>query len=99
MKSEEIVLGHIVHSKAGRDADKYFVVVGIISDEYVLIADGDLRKVEKPKKKKIKHLVVHNMIASDIKSKMEAGIKINNNDIKNVLRLMGLTNQSNFKEV
>lgn len=99
MFTENIVPGQIVRSKAGRDADRYFIITKIINNEYVLIADGDLRKIEKPKKKKIKHLVVHNMVASDIKFKIEAGIKVSNNEIINSLRLMGLSSQSNSKEV
>lgn len=99
LESEKVGLGHIVHSRAGRDADRYFIIVGILNREYVLIADGDLRKVEKPKKKKIKHLVVHNIIASDIKNKIEIGVMPSNSDIRNYLKLKGLTGQSNNKEV
>lgn len=32
------------------------MIVGIYDDEHVLIADGESRKTEKPKKKKLKHL-------------------------------------------
>jgi ribosomal protein L14E/L6E/L27E len=97
--SEEIVLGQIVHSKAGRDKDRYFIVIDILNNDYVLISDGYLRRVEKPKRKKIKHLVVHDMIADDIKSKLEKNIRVNNGDIRNSLKLLGMNNQSNNKEV
>ncbi|MBE6692020.1 MAG: RNA-binding protein [Ruminococcaceae bacterium] len=51
------LLGHLVVSLAGRDKDCVCAVVGISDDEgYVLIADGRIRKVESPKKKKLKHL-------------------------------------------
>ena len=50
-------LGDKVCSTAGRDAKKCFFVVGIIDEQYVLISDGKTHKVEKTKKKKIKHLV------------------------------------------
>lgn len=93
MESKDIAPGQIVYSKAGRDKKRYYVVVGIPWDEYVLIADGDLRKVEKPKRKKIKHLVIHGMVASDIKEKLEANVKINNSDIKNSLKSMGLVDE------
>lgn len=49
-------IGDIVISTAGRDAGKYFVVVGIAEGQYRLVCDGKLRKISKPKKKKIKHL-------------------------------------------
>ena len=49
-------LGRLVVSSAGRDKGCICVIVGI-GDEpgYVLVADGRLRKVENPKKKKLKH--------------------------------------------
>ncbi len=50
-------LGDKVCSAAGRDAGKSFFVVGILDEQYVLISDGKTHKVDKPKKKKIKHLV------------------------------------------
>ena len=51
------LLGQLFISLAGRDKDLICTVVGIPDDEgYVLIADGKVRKVENPKKKKLKHL-------------------------------------------
>lgn len=51
------LLGHLVVSLAGRDKGIVCAVVGKSEDEgYVLIADGRIRKVEHPKKKKLKHL-------------------------------------------
>ena len=93
MESEKITLGQIVHSKAGRDKGNFFIVVGMSGDEYVLISDGDIRKIENPKKKKVKHLVFHDMMARDIKAKIKANIKINNGDIKNSIRSLGLVKE------
>ena len=59
----DIVKGSVVRAKAGRDKDKFFVVLqtdgeyALIADgEYALIADGKRRRVEHPKRKKLKHL-------------------------------------------
>ncbi|MDI6617188.1 MAG: RNA-binding protein [Clostridiales bacterium] len=92
-------MGQIVHSKAGRDKEKCFIVVGIIDNEYVLIADGDLRKIEKPKKKKIKHVIIRDLVAEDIKNKFEYNVKVSNSDLKNSLKQLGLINGLNGKEV
>ena len=49
--------GRLFVSLAGRDKDCICAVVGMSEDEgYVMIADGKKRKVENPKKKKLKHL-------------------------------------------
>ena len=51
------LIGHLFVSLAGRDKDCICAVVGTSEDEgYVMIADGKMRKVETPKKKKLKHL-------------------------------------------
>jgi len=48
--------GRVVLSLAGRDEGRYFVVLQQLDDQHVLLADGDTRKHQHPKKKKIKHL-------------------------------------------
>ena len=47
----DIVKGSVVRATAGRDKDKFFVVLGREGD-YALIADGKRRKVQKPKQQK-----------------------------------------------
>ncbi len=50
-------IGRLVVSLAGRDKGCICAIVGYPDDEgYVLVADGKVRKVEKPKKKKLKHI-------------------------------------------
>lgn len=51
----DIVKGSIVRAKAGRDKGRYFIVLQADS-EYVFIADGKTRPLQKPKKKKRMHL-------------------------------------------
>jgi ribosomal protein L14E/L6E/L27E len=87
---EGIALGQIVHSKAGRDKDRYFIVVGIVDDNYVLIADGQLRKINSPKKKKIKHLVFHDKFLEDLQKKLLGNERITDADLRKSLQSMGL---------
>ena len=49
----ELQYGQVVKSKAGRDKDKIFVIINI-EEEYAYLADGHLRRMEKPKQKKMK---------------------------------------------
>ena len=51
--------GQVVLSTCGRDMGKLQMVLEILDDSYVLVVDGK-RKIEKPKKKKIKHLQKYN---------------------------------------
>lgn len=79
-------LGKIAYSKAGRDQGKVFVVVSVLDDEYVYVCDGSLRPVEKPKKKKIKHLEFTNIIAEEIESLLMSDEKVTNAIIKRILQ-------------
>jgi ribosomal protein L14E/L6E/L27E len=78
-------IGQVVRSKAGRDKGRVFVVVGKFDDQHVLVADGDLRKIEKPKKKKFKHLQRYNDVIWQIKEKILRGDKITNEEIRKFL--------------
>ena len=52
----EIQTGSVVLALAGHDKGGYFAVIDFADDSHALIADGKRRKVEKPKRKKCKHL-------------------------------------------
>ncbi len=56
MKANPLEPGRVVVSTQGHDRGRRFVVVGVVDERTVLIADGDTRKLEKPKKKKLMHL-------------------------------------------
>jgi large subunit ribosomal protein L14e len=81
----EATLGEIVFSKAGRDRDKKFVVVGIIDEANVLISDGDYRRIEKAKKKKLKHLELTGVTIESIKEKLESRNRITNAELRKAL--------------
>ena len=54
-------IGTVVFSKRGRDKGRPFVVVSEES-EYIYLVDGDVRPLEKPKKKKVKHVQPTNTV-------------------------------------
>jgi len=81
----DTVLGQVVFSKAGRDAGKRFVIVGIVDSMYVLISDGNLRRIEKPKKKKKKHLELSETVIESIGNRLLTGQKVSNADIRKAL--------------
>lgn len=63
LTTTELSTGQLVRSRAGRDKDRLFIIIGIIDDQYVTIVDGDLRRVEQPKRKKIRHLSKTNRVS------------------------------------
>ena len=81
----DIAKAQVVKSRAGRDKGRIFLIIDIIDDENVFIVDGDLRKLDNPKKKKIKHLIVYNTILNELKYKLDNNIKLNNAYIRKLL--------------
>lgn len=56
--TSDIRVGQVVKSKAGRDKEDFFVVLEVIDDQYLSLVNGARRKLENPKRKKIKHVMV-----------------------------------------
>lgn len=88
--SKELEVGQFVKSRAGRDKERVFIVVEIIDEHYVHVADGDLRKLEKPKKKKVKHLNKLDLISAEVKDKVLSDMKLNNALLRKEVEKAGL---------
>ncbi len=76
--------GQVVFSKSGRDKGLPF----IIKDEdenYVYLVDGDLRKLEKPKKKKKIHIQITKYVDKTINRKLCGGEYLLDADIRKAL--------------
>ncbi len=85
----DLDIGQIVKSKAGRDKGKNFVVFDKIDAKHVLIVDGFLRRVDNPKKKRIKHLAKTNIISDEIRASILNDKKISNAFIRKELEKLG----------
>jgi len=90
-----VALGQIVVSRAGRDAGKKFVVIKVRDPHFVEISDGDLRRMEKPKKKRITHLNITNEKVESLEEKLKSGSRITNAEIRKALA--GLNTQQNME--
>ena len=55
-------IGQLVISRMGRDSGKKYVVIESCDDNHVEVADGFVRKVDRPKRKNVKHLIVHGAV-------------------------------------
>ncbi len=80
----DIYPGKVVISTAGRDKDRYFVVLSV-SDNFCYIADGKVRKVDMPKKKKIKHLRVTEFFLENIANKLTEEQTVTNSMIRRAI--------------
>ena len=67
MQNNDLV-GKVVLSKAGRDKNHLYVIVKQLDEQYVFLANGSTKTILKPKKKKLKHIEIVNVINDEIKS-------------------------------
>lgn len=79
-------LAEVVVSTAGRDQGKYYLVVGYDNVRYVLIADGDKKRFEHPKRKNPKHLRSACFVNEEISIWLANGKRIRNEDIKRAIQ-------------
>ena len=75
---DTLEIGQIIRSRSGRDKGKFMIIVGFYKDDYVYIADGSLRKSDKPKLKKIKHIAKTNVVSQEIAEVIDSGGSVAN---------------------
>ena len=85
MREYLIEIGRIVFSKSGRDAGKCFIIYDIIDEDYVYLVDGSLRKLSKPKKKKIKHIELKPARLDVIREKILSGKKVFDSEVRSAI--------------
>ena len=77
-------VGDIVLALAGRDSERLFVIVGILDENYVQLADGKSRKADCPKKKKIKHIELVKK-ADKVNEVNDVSVKFTNSVLRKIL--------------
>lgn len=84
----------LIVSKAGRDKGQLFYVVDA-DEQYVYLADGKSRKLEKPKRKKRKHVQLVAQTESRIADKIRNGEKVLNSELRKELASYGQKHSQN----
>ena len=86
MGVEKIEAGMLAISRAGHDKDTCSIVWDM-DETYVWLVDGRLRPLEKPKKKKRKHIQIQYTIPENLREKLSRKESIRNEDIKFAIKL------------
>ena len=86
----DVARSDVVRSCAGRDSGQLFFVVEL-DESYVYLADGKGRRVEKPKRKKRKHVELLPRRDSRVAEKIRNGDKVLNSELRRELAVIGQT--------
>ena len=79
------VKGMLARSKAGHDTGKVYGVMQA-DEEFVYLADGRCRTVDKQKKKRRKHIQIIYRIPAILQEKMEKGEELRNEHIQKAIK-------------
>ena len=90
----DVARSDVVRSCAGRDSGQLFFVVEL-DESYVYLADGKSRKLEKPKRKKRKHVQAAFQTESRIAEKIRNGEKVLNSELRKELASLGQKQSQN----
>lgn len=78
-------IGCFAASIAGHDHNNIYVIIDA-DDEYVYLVDGKIRKVNNPKKKKLKHVQLIKRTDDTIAGRINNNVALSNEDIKYAIK-------------
>lgn len=90
----EVDKSSLIVSKAGRDKGQLFYVIDT-DEQYVYLVDGKSRKLEKPKRKKRKHVEQVPRTESRIAERIRNGEKVLNSELRKELASFGQKQSQN----
>ena len=83
-------IGDIVCSRCGRDVGGIFIILDT-EEEYLYLADGKSRRVEKPKRKKSKHVEFRAVGDGPLFVRLRQGDALTNRQVRQILTPFTLT--------
>ena len=90
----DFIISDVVVSTAGRDQGKLFYVVGT-DPVYLMLANGKDRTLDKPKRKKRKHVQKVLRAETRVAAKLASGSKVLNSELRRDLAFFSRGLQSN----
>ena len=82
MNGWPVMIGSIVISMAGRDQGRLFLVVGEVDDDFVMVANGALRKMDRQKKKRRKHLKPTGSVVEELRDRLSRGKPVEDHELR-----------------
>lgn len=75
-------IGQLVRIEKGRERGQFAVIIETVDDHFVLLADGDKRKYDRPKKKNIKHIELLESISPEVRSSLLETKRVSNGKLR-----------------
>lgn len=91
-------LGQIVKVLRGREMQQYAIIIGVVDNRFVLIADGDKRKFNQPKKKNLLHLHLEDAVSSEVVSSLKETGRVTNSKLRYAIHKFAASRQTEAQE-
>ncbi|TQS76052.1 RNA-binding protein [Ornithinibacillus gellani] len=75
-------IGQVVRIKQGREAGQYAIILKIVDERYVLLADGEKRKYDRPKKKNLNHMEIMDYISPEVQDSLLKTGRVTNGKLR-----------------
>lgn len=75
-------IGQVVRVLQGREAGQYAIIIKIIDDRFVMLADGEKRKFDRPKKKNIQHLEILDHVSPEVQNSLLETGRVTNGKLR-----------------
>lgn len=83
-------IGQFVKVLRGKDEERFAVIIAIVDERFVMIADGDKRRFDQPKKKNVLHLELQPAISQEVSSSMLETGRVTNAKLRYVIQKYAL---------
>ncbi|WP_219834315.1 KOW domain-containing RNA-binding protein [Paenibacillus sp. R14(2021)] len=71
-------IGRVVKVLRGKDEGSYAVIVQLLDERFVLVADGDKRRFDQSKKKNVLHLLMQPVVSHEVTDSMRETGRVTN---------------------
>jgi len=82
----QIQIGQLIKVLKGKDEERYAIVIEVLDERFVWIADGNKRKFDSPKKKNVLHLEILPIISQEVASSLQESGKVTNAKLRYVIQ-------------
>ncbi|PAV27880.1 RNA-binding protein [Virgibacillus profundi] len=76
------LIGQVVRIMQGREAGQYAIVIKLVDNRYVLLADGEKRKYDRPKKKNLHHIELMDYISPEVQNSLLETGRVTNGKLR-----------------
>lgn len=75
-------IGQVVRVLQGREVEQYMIIIGFVDDRFVMLADGEKRKYDRPKKKNIQHIECTEYISPEVENSLLETGRVTNGKLR-----------------